>query len=126
MDPQIKRYFRTLKCPAPTEPVGTLTWTHSSLFNTPETAQIEWSESEMKVSGQMDNTHWCLVLRKPDPTEGKARTSEWDIVQAEGLSGGTPRAKLWRAREFLSTIRELAPAPDQGWVTTPARKGFRP
>lgn len=124
MDKQVKSYFQTLRCPHPSTAQGTLTWTQQNLFGTPETARIEWSDSDMILSGQMDQNFWSLHLRKPK--EGKA-DDEWDIVGCEGLKGGTPRAKLWRVRDMLITIRQQAPAPDEGWAPRPApRKGPRP
>lgn len=122
MDPQIKSFFRTLKCPAPKQESGVLTWTNASLFGTPETAEIEWSLDEMKLSGQIDNNRWSLHLRK------EAAAPDWAIVSSEALAGGTPLAKLWRARDLIEIVRTMAPVPDQGWETkpTPARKGPRP
>jgi len=126
MDPQVKSFFRTLKCHAPKQEAGILTWTHASLFGTPETAQIEWSLNELKLSGQIDNSRWSLHLRKDDASSSTG--ADWAIVSSEALAGGTPLAKLWRARDMIEIVRTMAPVPDQGWEAKPSRtrKGPRP
>ncbi len=127
MDDKLKSYFRAFKCPLPGTESGTLSWTQASLFGGAETAAIEWGPEEMKVYGRMDNHTWSLHLRKPSTVTARGADEDWTIVQSENLQGGTPRAKLWRARDLLEQIRQIAPVPDQGWESVQKqRRGPRP